>query len=150
MCRCGIARDGYFHRQVDKIVEPAFVGAGEREGLRGIPRDCNADQVPPASEIVGRIELDPAGAGKVDLDPRVSRTGADRANFEAFNCRVVDVSADKTGRETEAAHGLHHEKGVVAATPGTCRKSLLRGLSPLRLRVLVGKGGLDCAIAIEL
>jgi len=40
-------------------------------GLSSLPRDRDANEISIADNAIGRIEFNPAGAGQVDLAPRV-------------------------------------------------------------------------------
>src|SRR5260370_15876879 len=55
------------------VLAAAEIGSRQRRRLCGIARDRDADQVLSADQSVGWVEFDPAGAGQVDLAPRVSR-----------------------------------------------------------------------------
>jgi len=51
----------------------------QRNGLARIARHRNPHQVAGADDAVGGIELDPAGARQIDLDPGMGRAAADIA-----------------------------------------------------------------------
>lgn len=61
--------DGDFHFAVDRGV--AIIAAVKWNGLLGLTRDRHANEIPIADDAVGRIEFDPAGAGQINLAPRM-------------------------------------------------------------------------------
>src|SRR5579863_3599771 len=54
-------------------------GAPERQNVRVIPSHRHSDQIAIADNAVGWIEIDPAGAWKIDLHPSVRGAAAHRA-----------------------------------------------------------------------
>src|SRR6266404_4230367 len=52
-------------------------GAGDRDRLTGVPGDRDPDQTVIADDAVGRVELGPAGARQVDLQPGMGCVAAD-------------------------------------------------------------------------
>src|SRR6202040_3330426 len=61
----------------DQVGGIAGPGAGQRHRLTRVAHDRDADQVAIADDAVGRVEFDPAGAGKVDLEPGMRGAAAD-------------------------------------------------------------------------
>src|ERR1700682_4337630 len=55
------------------------IGAVQRDGLARIARHRHANEVLGADNAVGGIELDPAGARQIGLNPGMGRTAADIA-----------------------------------------------------------------------
>src|ERR1700676_2268839 len=71
----------------------AVPGSPQREGLRVIPCNRDADEMTVADNAVGRVEIDPAGAGKINLQPCVR--GA--ATARGVMMGQKDVAATKPG-----------------------------------------------------
>ena len=71
-----LCRHVHIHRHAEKIARRTGEGAGERHRLGRVARDGHADQILAADQPIGRVELDPAGAGQVDLHPGVGRAAA--------------------------------------------------------------------------
>ena len=69
---CHLDLDVHF----DEVVRRSVIGTLQRESLERLACHGDADQVGAADLAVGRIELDPAGAGQVDLDPGMGIAGA--------------------------------------------------------------------------
>ena len=91
----------------------------------------DTDQIPISDYSVGRVKLNPAGSGKIDLAPSVRRTTAEiRGLVTTGN---VKVSRNEPRGETQGSNGLHHQQSEVPA------RSLL-GLQSLdrRLRAMFG------------
>ena len=66
-------------RHAEVIARQTDPAPRQRHRLAGISRHCDADQVAIADNAVGRIELDPAGSGQIDLHPGMGGTAADMA-----------------------------------------------------------------------
>src|SRR5262249_31689343 len=64
-------------RHAEMIGRKTGPRARHRHRLARITRDSDADQVVIADDAVGRIELDPAGARQVNLEPGMGRVAAD-------------------------------------------------------------------------
>src|SRR6202140_1169894 len=63
----------------DEGIGRTEIGAVQRDGLARIARHRNTNEIAGADDAVGGIELDPAGARQIDLDPGVGRAAADIA-----------------------------------------------------------------------
>ena len=50
----------------------------ERDRLAGVMHDGNADEILISHDAARRIEVDPAGAGHVDLDPGMGVAAGDK------------------------------------------------------------------------
>ena len=77
----GLGGDPDLDRHAGEVGGGARVGAAQGRRLLGGAGDRDADQVAVADDAVGRVELDPAGAGQVDLRPGVRRAAADFAGM---------------------------------------------------------------------
>src|ERR1700681_120760 len=71
--------DGDLHLHADKGVGRAEVSAMQRHRLARVARHRDTDEVAGADNAVGGIELDPAGARQIDLNPGMRRAAADIA-----------------------------------------------------------------------
>src|SRR6202022_736429 len=93
------------------------IGAVQRDRLARIARHRHAYEVAGADDAVGGIELDPAGARQIALDPGVGRAAADIA--------VGAIAGDEqipryeARGDAEPPQRLDHEQRVVAAGPGS-------------------------------
>src|SRR4029453_15154962 len=106
--------------------------------------DGDWDQVGAARDAVGRVVVQPAGAGQVDLDPGVRGAGSRHVRRAAGVERgIVDVAGDETTGETDAAQGLDHQPGVVAARPRPRTQRLGRRLGAFGFARLVAEGRAD-------
>src|SRR5579863_5529413 len=77
--------DGNIHAQEGRGLSDK--SAPQRQNMRVIPRNCDADQIAISDNAIGWIEVDPTGAGKIDLHPGVG--GA------ASRARLIIFSRDK-------------------------------------------------------
>ena len=69
-------KDSAFPLEASQIPLYELIGATDKGALQGdrlgrVAGDGNPDQIRPADDSVGRIELDPSGAGQVNLNPGV-------------------------------------------------------------------------------
>src|SRR5215213_7481235 len=69
--------DADIHAEIS--IGGAEIGAVQRNGLTRIAGDRDANEIAAADDAVGRIELDPPRARKVDLHPGMGRAPADIA-----------------------------------------------------------------------
>src|ERR1700676_625444 len=70
------------------------IGAVQRDRLARIARHRHAHEVAGADDAVGGIELDPAGARQIDLDPGMGRAAADKT------VRAIAGNEDVSRHET--------------------------------------------------
>src|SRR5216684_1411655 len=88
-------------------------GAPDRYRLLRVARHRHPDKVAIADNAVGGIELDPAGARKIDLYPGMGGAAAHMA--VAIALRDVEIARNEAPGETQRTHRLHHQDGEVAA-----------------------------------
>ena len=112
--------DGDVYMQPRGIIGLSDVTAGNRQRLRGVPGDADANQVRAGDEAVGRIILDPTRTRQVDAAPGMRAPPAPRRPRRI----VIQVSGDEASSETEAAQGFHHQHRKVAAGSGPESKRL--------------------------
>ena len=112
----------------------AFVDrAGHRRGALRIGRGRERDVALAGQEPRRRVEPNPAGAGQVDLGPRVQvgevRVRSARAVERLHvGLELNEVAGDEARRETEMAEDLHEQPAAVAARAGRERQRLFRRL----------------------
>src|SRR5271157_2428663 len=92
----------------------AEIGSVKRNGLAGVPRHRDANEVPAAHNAVGRIEFDPAGARQEDLAPRMGRAAAAMTLLRVA-ARHIEIARDEPGGEAEGSRPLHHQRREIAA-----------------------------------
>ena len=114
----------------------AEIGAGQRRRLGGIARHRDADEVLAADQPIGGVELDPAGAGQIDLAPRMRRSAAEPDGF-TLRLRDIHIAGDETGGDAKRAGSLDHQDREVAAGAAALLQGLERRLIPGRLPPLV-------------
>ena len=83
--------------------------------MRRIARNADPDQIAAADDAVGRVVLDPPGAGKKDLDPGMGRPATDEPVAAIDEGVVIEIAGDELCRDAEAAACLHHQEREVAA-----------------------------------
>src|SRR3954452_806548 len=121
----GLSLHRPFTLHADELASPRpRERAADRHRLRGIARDRDADQVFPRDQRIGRIELDPAGAGQIDLGPSVSRARALHGLTVAVERGIVEIAGDETRAEAERARRLDEQQRVVAAGPALALQRL--------------------------
>src|SRR5205807_5115472 len=76
-------------------------GAGQRHRVPRVAHYRDADQIAVADDAVGRIELEPAGAGDIDLQPGMGGAAADMPATPMIG--DVEISRDESGGETKRA-----------------------------------------------
>src|SRR6202790_1777373 len=113
------------------------IGAGQRDRLARIARARHAYEVAGADDAVGGIELDPAGARQIDLDPGVGRTAADMTMGAVG--RDGDVSRYEARGDAEPPQRLDHEQRVVAAGTGFGLQRIERVLGALLMPLPIGE-----------
>ena len=112
----------------------------QRNRLAGLMHDRNAHEVLIPDHAGRRIEVDPAGAGNVDLDPGMG---------VAADCTVVDVigkmqiSGHKPRGDSKRAQRCNHEHREVATTPAREGEGPDRVLDSLLVPRHVLEGPLD-------
>ncbi|TCL63205.1 hypothetical protein EV286_11719 [Rhizobium sp. BK251] len=113
---CSVAglsgRDVDLHCHSIEIGTNAIVAAAQWHRLAGITGNGNANKVSIADNAVGRIELRPAGSGKIDLAPGVGRASPKLG--AAIPIGDIDVAGDETRGEPELTGRFHHQQGKVA------------------------------------
>src|ERR1035441_9399275 len=63
--------DGYGDVHPEENARGSRVGAPQGQYLLGSPRNGDANEITVAYDVVGRVEVDPAGAGQISLHPGV-------------------------------------------------------------------------------
>src|ERR1700732_5100013 len=97
----GIGGDANLDAHVEVGAVGTDEGATDGKRLRGVARHGDPDEVGPAHEPVGWIELDPSGAGQIDLDPSMRLAAADqRAIAVADERLVVEIARDEARGHT--------------------------------------------------
>ena len=98
-------------------------------------RTCSGDQATATrirlrlpTILIGRIEVNPAGARQVSLHPRVSCAAARDARIVAGN---EDIPADEASGQAKGARRFHHKHGEVPATAATALERFVRALHAL-------------------
>src|SRR6267143_4338993 len=117
------------------------VDAMQRDRLARIARHRHANEVAGAADAVGGIELDPAGARQVDLNPGVGRAAADIAMRAIAGSG--DVSRHEARGDAEPPQRLDHEQRVVAAGAGSGLQRIERMLGALLVPLAVAEGLAD-------
>src|SRR5208337_552506 len=72
----------------------------KRNGLSGVSRHRDANEVPIADNAVGRVEFNPARSWQVDLTPRIRGAAAEMA-LPRIATGHVEIAGDKAGSEAE-------------------------------------------------
>src|ERR1700710_1868713 len=69
---------GHAHLDIEAAKRAGFAvpGAPERQRLMVVPCDRDTDEMAIANDTVGGIEVDPACAGQIDLQPRMCGAAA--------------------------------------------------------------------------
>src|SRR5206468_7880779 len=96
-----------------------------------------ADQVAAADDTVGRIEFDPAGARKIDLNPGMRRAAAEIA-VDAI-AGQEQVARDEACGDAEPPQRLDHQKRVVATGAGAGLQGVERMLRALLMPLAIGE-----------
>lgn len=83
----------------------------ERRCQLVVTGNSNCDQIAITEDPVGRINVDPAAAGKIDLYPGMGCAAA------AMMIAIwrIDISADKSGGEPERPQCFDHQQCEIAA-----------------------------------
>src|SRR5581483_8791515 len=98
----------------------------------------NADEIAAADDAVGRVELDPARARQIDLNPGMGRAGA---GIAVRGIRGNEqIAGYKAGGDAEPAQRLDHEQGKVAAGARTCLQGVKRMLRALLMPFAIDEG----------
>ena len=121
------ALDLHHVRELDAAL---FHRARHRGGARGLGRARERNVALAGEQARGRIEADPARAGKIDLAPRVQVgevvVGARRPLERLGVGRELDqVAGDEARREPEVAQQLHQQPAGIAAGAACERERLL-------------------------
>ena len=111
--RSGLVGDLHLDRHPQRIRWKADPGAGDRHCLSRIAHDRDTDQIVIADDAVGRIELDPAGAGEINAQPCMGRAAA--CAPAAALLRNIEVARDEMRRQPELTRRLHHQDRKIAA-----------------------------------
>src|SRR3984957_3739038 len=90
----------------------------QRQNVCVIPSHRDSDQIAIADNAIGWIEIDPAGAWKVDLQPGVG--GAAAAGTRFIRAGNENVSADEASGQTQGTRRFHHKNSEVPATSAAC------------------------------
>ncbi len=92
------------------------IGSADGGSLGGTPGRCYAHQIAASDDEIGRIELDPTGAGHIDVCPRVGCAAAAEArSLVSFVARIVEIARDEARSEAQPARNLHIEEGKISA-----------------------------------
>ncbi len=119
-------------RDVHRVLEFDLAAAdepGDRCRAAGFRRRRERDVALPGQQARRRIETDPAGAGKIDLAPRV-QVGEIAVgpgwSVERLHVgpKLDQVARYETRGEAEVAKGLHHQPSGVAARAGRRKQGL--------------------------
>ena len=124
------ALDPHVEREVD-VGEAG--DAGDRRGVAVMRRGGERDVAFAGQKPGGRIEADPAGAGKIDLGPGVkigevmirSRRPVER---DEVRLELDQVARDEAPGQSEMTENLHQEPARIAARAGAALEGLLRAL----------------------
>src|ERR1700720_1166915 len=111
---CPIRGDAYRDFHAEKVGREAGPSARERHCPPRVANDRDADQIAVADDAAGRVVLDPAGAGYIDLQPGMGGAAADLSAVATF--RDVEISRNEAGRQAQRADCFDHQHGEVAAT----------------------------------
>ena len=116
VCAGGLGGDLDLDRHASEVAGRAVVAAARAASPAGGAGDGDADQVAVADDAVGRVELDPAGAGQVDLRPGVGRAAAERRPGRRGRGRRR--SRRRSGRRSRASAT---PRSSAARSRGRCR-----------------------------
>src|ERR1700733_5467909 len=116
-------------------------GAPQRQNVGVIPSHSHPDQIAIADNAVGWIEIDPAGAWKIDLHPGMRSTAAHYPRV--VGAGNENVPADEASGQPQGARCLHHQHCEVPATAAACLQRFGRVLHSLLAAPGVGKFLLD-------
>src|ERR1700722_4688779 len=111
--------------------------APQRQRLRRIPGDRNADEIAVADDAVGRIEIAPARARQIDLRPGMGRAAA------AAVAGHENITADETRGQAKRADYIHYQQGEIAATTAPAPQHLVWVLHVFRSAAFVDEAILD-------
>src|SRR6185436_19402654 len=103
-------------------------GAPERQRVALVPRDRHANEVAVADDVVGGVEVHPAGSGQIDLHPRVGGAAAD--DGAAGGIRHEDITADEPGGQATRSRRLHHQDREVPAAAAAPAQRVAGTLHP--------------------
>ncbi len=95
-------------------------GTGDRRGAERVGCACQGDVAFARKETGGCIQAQPPGARNIDFGPCMQVGEVGFRTGRAVQCLDVgsqldQVSGYETGGQTEVAHDLHHQPGIVAA-----------------------------------
>src|SRR5450432_3860879 len=113
------------------------IGAVQRDGLARIACHRHPNEIPGADDAVGRIELDPAGARQIDLNPCMGRAAADIAMRPI--ARNEQIARHEARGDAETPQRLDHERRIVAAGAGPGLQGVERMLGAVLMPLAVGE-----------
>src|SRR5467141_3056686 len=125
----------------DEGIGRTKISAVQRYRLARIARHRHTNEIAGTDDAVGGIELDPAGARQIDLNPGVGRTAPDIAmRTIAWN---EQIARHEARGDAEPSQRLDHEQRVVTAGSGPGLQRIQRMLGAVLMPLAVGEGLAD-------
>ena len=107
-------------------------GAVERDRVVRIAHDRNGNKPDVADAAARGVEIDPTGAGQIDLRPGMGRAASSAARrLLPILERDGEIPGNKPRGETERARRLDHQHGEIAAAAMAEPERLHRRLDAL-------------------
>src|ERR1700733_12893400 len=105
----GVGVEGYLDVHSQVVGRKPGPGAMERYRLARIVRHRDTNEIAIADDAAGWIEIDPTGAGRIDLGPRV------RVATPIVDARDVQISRNEACGHPEGAHSHGTESRLTSA-----------------------------------
>src|SRR5580693_5451716 len=111
----------------------------QRDRLARIARDRDTNEVARPDNAVGGIELDPARARQIDLNPGMRRTAAEITSVRGHE----QITRHETRGDAEPPQRLDHQQRIIAAGARAGLQRIERMLGAVLVALAVGKGVAD-------
>lgn len=136
--------DDHLDLHAERVRRKPDEGAVKRDRVVRVPHDRDGDKLDLTGFTTRGVEIDPAGARKIDLRPGVGRA-ARRAAHRLLGIveRHSEIPGRKPRRESERARCLDHQQSEVAATAVAEPERLQRLLNSLCFPAPIAEAVID-------